>query len=60
VNSDEPWKFRLEARLRPSPIPGAPPELVWVVHSAVKPEPGLELEFAITPVAQRSTGRKAA
>jgi hypothetical protein len=33
-----------------SSSPGAPPR--WVVHTAVKPEPGLEIEFTAEPISR--------
>lgn len=55
MNGDGPWKFRLEAQRLPPAYPGAPERAIWVVHTAVKPEPGLELEFNVTPMAQGET-----
>ena len=53
MTSDESWDFRLEARLQPSFIPGGEPVPVWILHTAVKPVPGLELKFVVPPVAPR-------
>jgi hypothetical protein len=42
-----PMHFRLVA-IRDTP--DSPPR--WVVHTAVKPEPGLELEFTVEPISR--------
>jgi hypothetical protein len=49
---NETMSFRLVAVVRPNGEAG------WVVHTAVKPEPGMEIQFTAEPVDARLQRRR--
>jgi hypothetical protein len=47
-----PLSFRLVAGVRPNG------EAAWIVHTAVRPEPGMEIQFTAEPVDARPQRRR--